>query len=255
MIFFKIIKSYIIDKKITINYFCQQTYIRQVSEFNDIKNINIKDINKKPPNSIELWIENSALGGSFTEYLSKCRDKNIQRVDYNHFYKHFCNAVLQRIMKIPIVIKKYYYKDNDLKTRYINLNTRYNNIYNKIQILILNSKPLSDQFKYNKAEWDNYILHLNKNYNIVTTTKVEGVCCTMDNNLTVKDIAAISIKASIIIAINSGVVPGLLNKYTLNYVNQVYIFDDRCTFSYPKFTQKNHIKDITRSEINRHINL
>ena len=95
---------------------------------------------------------------------------------------------------------------------------------------------------------------MNQNYKVVTTTKVDGVCCTMDDHLTIKDIASISIKARIIIAINSGVVPGLLNKYTLNNVNKVYIFDNRCEYSYPKFTNKNNINDITCSEINQYIN-
>lgn len=254
MIFFKIIKNYIINNNIIINYYCQPNYIHQVSEFNDTKNVIIKEISKKPHNSIELWIENKDLGYTFTSVRENNLTKNIEYVKYNDFYANFFNVVLHRFMKIPIFIKNYYYSDKDLKNRYINLNTLYNKKYNKIQILILNSEPLSNQFNYNKSEWDKHILYLNNKYKVVTTTKVNGVCCTMDNKLTIKDIAAISIKADIIIAINSGVVPGLLNKYTLNYVKQVYIFDNRSTYSYKKFSSKNNIKDITCSEIKHYIN-
>ena len=129
-----------------------------------------------------------------------------------------------------------------------------NEKYKNIDILVLNSQPLSEQYNYNKTEWDNYIILLNTKYKIATTTKVnENVLCTMDDNLTIKDVAAISTHAKIIIAVNSGVVPGLLNKYTLNNVNHVYIFDDRCKFSYKKFENCDSIKEITVSNINKYI--
>ena len=112
--------------------------------------------------------------------------------------------------------------------------------------MVLNSQPLSDQYKYNKSEWDNYICVLNKLYNVVTTTKVNNeIKCTTDDNFTIKTIAAISTKVPIIIAINSGVVPGLLNIYTLTNVKQFYTFDSRCCYSYPNFVSRENIYEIS----------
>jgi len=93
----------------------------------------------------------------------------------------------------------------------------------------------------------------NQKYRLVTTTKVDGILCTMDDNLTVKDIAALSINVKVIIAINSGVVPGLLNKYTLKGIKQFYIFDNRCFYSYPNFQSKKDIREITFQELNKYI--
>jgi hypothetical protein len=54
MIFFKIIKDYIIDNNITIHYYCQPNYINQVSEFNDIKNVIIKEVLRLIKNA-HIW--------------------------------------------------------------------------------------------------------------------------------------------------------------------------------------------------------
>jgi len=95
----------------------------------------------------------------------------------------------------------------------------------------------------------------NHKYNLVTTTKVEGIHCTSNDNLTVKDIAALSTKVKVIIAVNSGVVPGLLNEYTLSNVKQVYTFDDRCFYSFPKFQVKEDIREISINELDNYISI
>jgi len=252
MIFFKNIKDYIEKHKIIIYYYCQTQYIHQVSEFNDSNNVTIKEIDKKPPNATEIWIDREIRGFSFTKLYNKNNSIGKPRTNYDKFFVCFYNILLS-MMNINITMKIFYYKDKDLKKRYYNLNKKYKNKYRNTEILILNSQPMSGQFHYNKSEWDEHISHLSKKYKVITTTKVDGINCTMDDQLSVKDIASVSAKAKIIIAVNSGVVPGLLNKYTLNNVKQVFIFDNRCKFSYKKFQNKENIKDISYEEINKYI--
>ena len=252
MIFFKIIKSVIVENNIIIHYYCQPEYIKQSAEFNDIPNIIIEHIQNKPHHSLELWIDREMRGLSWTKIYNKNCQLGMKRSFYDRFFASFFNNVLE-IMKIKITIKTFYYKDSNLKHRYISLNKQFNNKYRKIDILILNSQPMSGQFNYNKTEWDEHIKHLNNKFKVMTTTKVDGISCTMDDNLTIKDIAAISSHVKIIIAVNSGVVPGLLNKYTLNNVKHVYIFDDRCKFSYKKFENIDSIQEITLANINKYI--
>ena len=252
MIFFKIIKYYIEENNIIIYYYCQPEYITQVSEFNDSPNVIIENINKKPENSLELWIDKEMKGISWTKIYNKNCQAGLKRSYYDRFFASFFNKVLE-ITNIKITIQTFYYKDSNLKTRYTKVNSLFNNKYRKIDLLILNSQPMSGQFTYKKAEWDAHITYLNTKYKVVTTTKVDGIACTMDDNLSIKDIAAISMRVKIIIAINSGVVPGLLNKYTLNNVKHVYMFDDRCTFSYKKFENLDSIKEITFVDINKYI--
>jgi hypothetical protein len=218
----------------------------QLVEFVNNNNIVLFPINNKPENSLQLWIENTQLKYTFSFVKDNSEDK---RVCYNVFYKNFFNIILTKL-KINFIFTQFYYTDSDLLTKYNILNEKYKNI----DILILNSQPFSEQYDYNKTEWDNYICELNKKYNIVTTTKVNNnIKCTMDDKLTIKTIAAISTKVPVIIAVNSGVVPGLLNIYTLTNVKQFFTFDTRCYYSYPNFVSKNKITDITFDILNNFI--
>ena len=252
MIFFKILETYFNDNKIIIYYFCQNEYISQIKEFNSSPNIIIDGIHNKPHNSVEIWIDKPILGFSWTNYYHRNKEKGMHRSNYNKFFSEFFNKVL-KMMSIPRKINLFYYKDRNLIERYIFLKKQYNNKYSNIDLLILNSEPKSGQYDYNKSNWDNYIKKINSYFKVICTTKVDGVNCTMDDNLSIKDIASISIKAKVIIAVNSGVVPGLLNKYTLNNVRHVFIFDDRCKYSYKKFENKNQVFEITINELKKYI--
>jgi hypothetical protein len=245
LIFFNNLKNYLVKNNIKINYYCQPNYIDQLQEFINFNNVIIQPISNKPNNSIQLWIENKEFVYTFTKIREISSNNGQPKLDYNTFYKNFFNLILSKL-NILFKFKNFYYEDNDLLIRYDKLNEKYKNI----DILIVNSQPLSDQYKYNKSEWDNYICVLNKLYNVVTTTKVNNeIKCTTDDNFTIKTIAAISTKVPIIIAINSGVVPGLLNKYTLKNVKQMYTFDDRSLFSYPNFSSREKITDISFDEL------
>ena len=247
LIFFNNIRNYIKKLNIYIYYYCQPEYMDQLIEFVSNNNVVLFPINNKPENSLQLWIENTQLKYTFSSVKDNSEDK---RVCYNVFYKNFFNIILTKL-KINFMFTQYYYTDADLLTKYNILNEKYKNI----DILILNSQPFSEQYDYNKNEWDNYICELNKKYNVVTTTKVNNdIKCTMDDNLTIKTIAAISTKVPVIIAVNSGVVPGLLNIYTLTNVKQFFTFDSRCYYSYPNFVSKNKITEITFDILNNFIN-
>lgn len=252
MIFFKILETTFIQNKIIIHYYCQPEYIDQIKDFNSNSHVVIDGIHHKPPNSIELWIDKKMLGLSWTKVYNHNRKKGRTRSDYNKFFSDFFNNVL-KMMNVPRHINLFYYKDRNLIDRYLFLSKQFNKKYSNIDLLILNSEPRSGQYQYNKSDWDNYIKDVNSHFKVICTTKVEGINCTSDDNLSIKDIAAISIKAKVIIAVNSGVVPGLLNKYTLNNVRHVYIFDNRCKFSYKKFENRNQISEITINELKKYI--
>ena len=115
---------------------------------------------------------------------------------------------------------------------------------------------MSGQIDYNVNLWDEYIINLAKttHFKIVTTKKVNGVMCTLDNNYNVKQIAAISTHSKIIIAINSGPIIGMLNDYTLNNVKKIFVFDKCNTFSYKQSEHKENITDININELKEIIN-
>lgn len=245
LIFFNNIKDFLLRNCIHIYYYCQPHYIDQVQEFVTCPNVFIFSIDEKPGHSFQIWIENKKIGESFTQV----RERNNGKVCYDVFYMYLFNNVMRK-HNIPLKFNTFYYSDSDLLTRFDQLDAKYKDI----DILILNSQPFSDQFHYKKEDWDNHIRFLNKNYRVLTTTKVDHtVSCTMDDNLTIKTIAAISTKVPVIIAVNSGVVPGLLNDMTLKFVKHFVVFDDRCYYSYPKFVNKLKIEDVTLDSLKQFI--
>ena len=243
LILFYMIKDIILINNIKIFYYAKKDYLPQLKEFISCKNIFLSSLNYKPKDSIELWINNPIFDYNYDTVI------NIKNpYCFNEFYKKFFTIVLNKF-NIKLKLLKFYYKDTDLLTRYNNIPDK----YKKFDILILNSQPGSGQYNYNKNEWDEYILLLNSKFNILTTTKVCNLLSTTDDNLTIKDIASLSTKAKVIIAINSGVVPGLLNYYTLTNIKHFYTFDNNNYYSYPNFERKQNIKDITIQELQSYI--
>ena len=252
MIFFNLIEEHIIAENILFCYFTKNEYIQQLTQFIKpglVNHVKLFSLDQPPEHSIHAWINNPYFG-----YTFDCSLINSQyRVDYNDFYLQFFRHVLQKLT-INANIQSILYSDNDLLVRANAIPSE----YKSVDILILNSKPCSGQYNnYNKDIWDKYIQHLNSNskLKIVTTTKVEGVLCTFDQNMTIKDIAALSTGAKVIIAINSGVVPGLLNVHTMESVKQFYIFDMHCYYSFPNFQYKGMgcITEISINELNHHV--
>lgn len=247
MIFFYNIKYYLEHNDIFINYYCPPEHLSQVEEFKGSNKIQILPISHKPSNSFQMWIENNKAYCTFEKVKEK-----YGKVKYNFFFIKFYNCILKRIFRSSLRLKMFFYEDYDLINRYENLEDK----FKKVDILILNSQPCSNQYDYNKGEWDNYIrdLHLRDGFKIVTTTHVEDyIPCTMHHHLTLKSIAAISTQAKIIIAINSGVVPGLLNVYTLKNVKQFYTFDRNCVYTYPNFRDMENIYHISTQELKNYL--
>jgi len=248
-ILFYNLKSYIESHDIFIDYYCRPCYINQVAEFNCSRNIRIKNYEEGVPDyAIELWQNAGIIGFTFDNFYQKAKQNNCQRINYNLYYKLFFNKFLKKV-KIPVRLNVLSYADNDLIGRFDRLDQK----YKQIDLLVINSQPFSGQYAYNKDIWDGMIRVYQNHFRLVTTTKVDGVLCTMDDNLTVKDIAALSTRVKVIIAVNSGVVPGLLNEFTLRNVKQVYTFDDRCFFSFTNFTIKDDIRQISVSDLEKYM--
>jgi len=242
------IKQYFEDNNKTIYYYMRNEHIEQMIDFIPIKGMLIFDISNAPSNSIELWDCNDYIfepNGIKNNY-----SKMYSGLSQNKYYLNYFNIKLKNL-NIPVTINRFCYEDEDLFNRYENLHEKYKNI----DILIINSEPLSKQFKYNEKNWNIGINFLSKKYKIVTTKKVsENILCTRDDNLKIKDIGAISIKVKVVIAINTGPIVALYNKYTLMNVKKFYIFADNIYYSYPNFEMKKKLNDIPLEELDYYIN-
>ena len=79
-------------------------------------------------------------------------------------------------------------------------------------ILIVNSKPLSNQFNFSEDRFNNIIKTLATDFKIITTLKISGIDSTADNNLSLLEIGQLSINCRAIVAISTGPSWPVLNK-------------------------------------------
>ena len=239
-ILFYNIKDYLEQNNIHIYHYCLPEHIDQVKDFSNSGNIFFLKLTETPVDKIvyNLW-----MGSTDWEYNIYNSNGDYYDVFLCQFFNQFLNK-----LNIPINLKHLIYEDTDLIVRHETINNLTNDKYKNIDILIINGAPQSNQLAYDVDEWNNIILQFNKKYNVVTTQKVDVVKCTRDDNLTAKDIAAISIYAKKIIAIDSGVSIGLYNKYTIDNVEVIYYVCDinryNCKCSFPNFIHKNNISDL-----------
>jgi hypothetical protein len=246
-IIFYNIKQYLEENNITIYFYMRNEHIEQMNDFKPIKGMKIFDISKKPSNSIELWDCNDYI---FEPNGKKNNHSKIfSGFSQNLYYVKYFNIRLKKL-NIPITISNFCYEDPDLLIRYEKLDNKFKNL----DILFVNSDAQSGQYNYDEKLWKYAINILNSRYKIVTTKKIdENIISTRDDNLNIKDIAAISTHVKVVIAINTGVFTGFLNKYTLNNVNKFYIFDNRTYYNYPKFENKKFLRDISLEELDKFI--
>ena len=201
-IFFYKIKDYIESNNILIHYYCLKQYHKNVSDFNCSKNILILDILEYDRTGFVIW------QGGNTPHQQFIEDKLCGMF----------NIFLQKY-SIPISVNSFEYQDPELLTRYESLDDK----YKKLDILIINSPPLSGQYRYNKPEWDNFIINLTNKYAVGTTQKVNDSILSLDD-ISVKNIAAMALNIKIIIAINTGPSIPLYNTDILNKVDVIYLF-------------------------------
>ncbi len=231
VLLFNKISDYLQQNNMKIYYYCIENYHKQVGEF--IKNkevIILKKLNERNEQGLEAWINNENVSPRY-ELQSL--------VGQDRYYVFFYNLILEK-MKIPIYIYDLKYEDDDLLKRRDNLIKEYKNL----KILVINSEPLSDQFKYSKNDWNRFIVYLSNKFNIITTLKVNNIPCTIDNKLSCKDIAALSSLCDYIITINTGPFVGCYNKYTLEHVKKIYMFVDNQKYEHYKIQIHRDINEL-----------
>ena len=85
----------------------------------------------------------------------------------------------------------------------------------RYDVLLINSKPLSEQFKsYNEQDFEALAHDLQaRDLRIITTQKIKGFDCTLDQNMSVTDIAHVSVTARYLIAVCTGAMWPSINIY------------------------------------------
>ena len=85
-------------------------------------------------------------------------------------------------------------------------------------VLLINSEPLSDQFKtYNENDFIELVHALkNKGLSVISSKKIEGIDCTLDTQCSVTDIANLSLRAKYFIAVCTGAMWPSMNVFNQN---------------------------------------
>jgi hypothetical protein len=126
--------------KITIHYYYNQHYIKNVNELEEFiaPFIQLHDASAIPSHAIHLWMGNSDIVPNY--------NFNIVDVYYELFYNY-----IRTTLSLPKTIDvSLYHEDVRLLQRYQSLPTK----YKEIDILVLNTPPASGQCTYKKDEWD-----------------------------------------------------------------------------------------------------
>lgn len=202
-------------ENIRIYYYYNPHYIKRVKELEcyiHTKRIQLYAKEYQPSGSVHLWI------GKYPII------NNISYFDYDIYYQLFYKLILQLLeMQNSSISTSLYQKEDYLTTIYEGLDKKYKDV----DILILNSEPLSNQMNYVKEDWDRLCKQLHKRFKIVTSTFVDdSIPCTFQDGLTIQDIGAISTHASYIVAVHSGPCMGCYSEQTKKHVKKWFIFHD-----------------------------
>ena len=231
IIFFNKILPHLKKNNMKIEYYMEESYRGQVEEF--ILDRDIIQIKRMEQRGLEAWINNRDIVLHY-ELQTK--------IGFDTYYVYYYNRLL-KLMNIPMILLDLKYEDNELLLRKNRILGGFPHFRN-LEILIINSEPMSGQYRYNRNDWNQFILYLSQKYKIITTLKIPNIPCTMDYKLTIKDIASISTYMKYIISINTGPFVGCYNKYTLENVEKIYMFVDNLFYDHPKIETYKDIEDI-----------
>jgi hypothetical protein len=237
MILFSQIAAYLEENNIYIDYTCRAEHHNQVREFITTPNVRLLEY---PDDKFDKDAPEYGLHMHIGDNRFPIHNFNYKNKNFDEFYVVWYNQVLE-MLGIPQKIYRFEYTDTDLLIRYELLNEKYKDV----DILIINSPPLSGQYNYHKPSWDATIKRLSSvGLNIVTTDRVDGIKCTLDDKLTLKSIGAISTRAKVIIAINTGPFSACFNSFAMQNVRRIWAFDYGNQYTNPKIQNARHINEI-----------
>ncbi len=237
MFYLNKIKDYLEKNNIKIKYYLKENYIDQIKDFISTPNIILLPYQDK-------GLKMSLLNLTYEENLKNLIKEPIKKLDkivYDKTYLDFYNETTKNL-GLNIKIDDFLNTDPSLLTDYNMLPKKYRDI----DVFIINSIPMSYQYlSYDPKKWEEFVKNLyNLGLKILTTVKIDNLPCTSDDNLSLKQIGAISTHSKIIIGINTGPMATIFNIYTLKFVDKIYLFDNRVTFSYDKIVDCDDLEDI-----------
>lgn len=212
------------NPEITINFHLMEKHKKQVSEYiNDIPQITIKDYDISPSNAFRGWV------GQFGIPRIPF-DLNVLRLESYKKLSHKLGVVSPLNTIEDLLFDNPKLQSDDTTVGY--------------DILLINSEPLSNQTNYSKTEYIDFVNDCkNKNYSVISTSKIDDVPCTMDSGMSIMDIGKLSTKCKSIVGINTGPLITCLNIW--NTKKPIVSIDSNCYLnSFKNVRIVNNIKQV-----------
>lgn len=162
---------------------------------------------------INCWIQADNFWGKFIQ------DKDV--VYYDEFYLQYYNFFQEKFgIDEPLFenLRDTMYDSDDLNHRR----------YQDYDFLIINSVGFSGQFQYNSNDFEDLANSLkSRNFKIITTKKIPGFECTLDKNMSLKDIGNLAIGCKNIISIHTAPFSTAINKKSIETVKKWVLLNDK----------------------------
>lgn len=218
------------------SHYCKKQYINELSnhitEYEN--NIQLYPIEYGvPEKAINVWI------GANNWYYDYKKNNLSSPLMYDIMYIDWYNH-LQNIYGLPNPIQTV----EDFLLTFPKIDIY--DLPKQYDVLVINSTPQSSQYHYEEDLFKKLIYNfINQGHNIITTKKIDNIECTLDYNYNLTQIAKISTKTPIIIAIHTGPIVLCLNKITLNNSQFFHILDNEHSYSFDKITSSSTLNLIS----------
>ena len=174
--------------------------------------IELKNESLKPPDSFDTWMGNEIVG--ITKYHSTSRFA--YQAYYEALYKNM--VIYMNLVDNDIYCGLWQHEDYLLHIR-----KGLPDVCTMKDILIINGIAKSGQYNRPVKEMDDLCIFLNRSFPIITTRKVLDIPCTLDFNLRLQDIGAISTGCRVVIAIMTGPLCAVYNETTHKNVKKWFL--------------------------------
>lgn len=226
------------DKDVCITFYVQPQYIDELQNhiigYED--KIKLGSLYNTPTDALNCHMNCNRFWSNYCDkYYNGQRDG--VKADISKFWPKWFNYFSKKMgMESPIV------ETEDMLSDYPAL-LETNKLTDKVDVLIINSLPMSGQYEYEEDEFRRVIRECTeKGMRVVVTKHIDDVECTLDYNFNLIQIGSIAISAKKIIAVNTSPIILSINKYNTN--TKVVALDKYIDYSYSNVTSICSLKQL-----------
>jgi hypothetical protein len=194
------------ERGIKIHYYYDNVYIKDKSELECYMNpsvVSLHPLSEMPPESIELWMGHDVDGIKHTDIYNY----------YSAFYKKILSHLGLQGLNIDTSL---FQKESYLLDIYDKLDPKFKNV----DVLFFNNPPASQQFDYDKSNFDMLAERLSTKFKVVVLKPVNNLPSTNTDGLKLQQIGAISTHAKYIIGGDTGALVPCFNTDTKKHVKK-----------------------------------